>query len=105
MDYQSNASIGDGDTAEMGLCSSSFILCVSHAMNAQRMVFQENRSNGSRDTAKELACSARTLTFIAIRNQTYTACSKCVESPSYGVAGESAQLKPRYTRKGILFPK
>jgi len=28
-----------------------------------------------------------------------------VESSSYGVSGESAQLKPRYTRKVILFPK
>jgi hypothetical protein len=74
-------------------------------MNVQRMEFLENRSNGSRDTAEELAFSARTLRFRAIRKQTYTGCSKCVESSSCGVSGESAQLKPRYTRKCILFPK
>jgi len=74
-------------------------------MDVQRMEFQKNQSNGSRDAVEELACSAKTLTFRAIRSQTYTGCSKCVESSSYGVSGEFAQLKPRYTRKGVLFPK
>ena len=74
---------------------------VTQACKALGMKFQENSSNGSRDTAKKVVCSPSKVPLIIDWSQTKLSCEPCSQKVSWGVWSLESGLESSGLGEGV----